>query len=546
MRNIVLWFGGALACAPAVALGAEPEMFGLGAANAGMGGGVTALAADPYAAYYNPAGLTQAPGPTLAADLILGQASLQPFSGVVYDTTGEGSLVTASGAPKYGPIGSDYRVHPEGANAPFYVAGIQFAGSIPIGRCAAGRCVALGIAGFVPQGGLARIELQDPYLPYYVMYKDRNDRIAIHPALGVQPLHDLRLGVGLQVMAAVETSIRATVHADIDAFTGGGAAGSGAGRGSGTGGGTGQREIVAHVTTEVDQLAATVKYRATPVLGALLNLGAFVDPADPRHAALERFGVGVSFRGAWSVPTRTDVVVLPSGQVKFNDQLVILSALSQNPIALHLAEPVAFYNPAQLATGIKAGHGPLDLAADLTWTRWSRFQEFVLPNRVISIQGIAGLDAQVETGRALPPARFHDTWTLRAGGAYTLGPWPGGELFGTVSLVLRAGVAFVPSPVPDQTALTNFMDSDRRIFSGGLALQLGRGAGLIEGPISFAAAFQYHALSTRTVSKDSAVVGTNADGTNAYPYGYPLAGKTTSAGSLWALTLGIQVALDPS
>jgi len=74
------------------------------------------------------------------------------------------------------------------------------------------------------------------------------------------------------------------------------------------------------------------------------------------------------------------------------------------------------------------------VAVDLTWQQWSDYR-----------------DNHDE------PAGFSDTWTLRAGAE-----WRPAE-----SLVLRGGLGFRPSPVPDQTGRTNFADNDMVLIGAG-------------------------------------------------------------------------------
>ena len=59
------------------------------------------------------------------------------------------------------------------------------------------------------------------------------------------------------------------------------------------------------------------------------------------------------------------------------------------------------------------------------------------------------------------------------------------------------GYGFVPTPVPDQTGITNYMDSDRHVVSAGVGLRyFPRSA---PGPINIDLGGQYQQLVTRTV-----------------------------------------------
>src|SRR5688500_5723840 len=103
-----------------------PDLYGMGASTIGRGGAGTAVADDPYAAYCNPAGLAAFPHITLKFDAVVSRADVRPFTGIVYDTDGDGLLVTADGAPDYGDVGTDYRYRTELAKeAAFTSSGIQ-------------------------------------------------------------------------------------------------------------------------------------------------------------------------------------------------------------------------------------------------------------------------------------------------------------------------------------------------------------------------------------------------------------------------------------
>ena len=87
-----------------------PDTYGQGSANLGLGSAATALANDPHAAYYNPAGLAQLKRPTLTMGGIVGDDRLQGFNNIVYDTDADGQLQDADGYPNSGAVGADYSV----------------------------------------------------------------------------------------------------------------------------------------------------------------------------------------------------------------------------------------------------------------------------------------------------------------------------------------------------------------------------------------------------------------------------------------------------
>ena len=70
-------------------------------------------------------------------------------------------------------------------------------------------------------------------------------------------------------------------------------------------------------------------------------------------------------------------------------------------------------------------------------------------------------------------------------------------------LVFRQGYQFHPSPVPDQTGDSNFVDTDRHMFSAGLGFGIAnpwRENDLLDLDLFF----QYNLLKNRQISKASA------------------------------------------
>jgi long-chain fatty acid transport protein len=116
-----------------------------------------------------------------------------------------------------------------------------------------------------------------------------------------------------------------------------------------------------------------------------------------------------------------------------------------------------YFTPRELALG-----GSFDLydwtfAAELGWQQWSRLSQVALE---IELEVDLTIDTPVEAFDA-PAAGFQDVFIPRAGLEYRL---PLGD---ERQLSFRGGYAFVPSPVPDQSGLTSYGDSDRHVMTAG-------------------------------------------------------------------------------
>ena len=116
----------------------------------------------------------------------------------------------------------------------------------------------------------------------------------------------------------------------------------------------------------------------------------------------------------------------------------------------------------------------LRLALDLTWADWSDY-----------------LDPMWYR----PAEPFRDTWTPRLGVEYGF----------ESGILLRAGYAFQPSPVPEQTQESNYLDSDKHVFSAGIGYTFSRVPWLIvwKKPLTVDGYVQYIQLNRRTYHKEN-------------------------------------------
>lgn len=493
-----------------------PDLYGMGATNVGRAGTGTAVADDAWAAFYNPAGVARLRHITLELGFLGGQADLVPFDGIVYDRDGDGSTTDESGFAEVGSIGTDYRAR-SGEDRPLYTSGLQIGVGYPLGWR-----FGIGLAAYLPSEGLLRLQTQDPTLPYYVMYRNRNNRFSLHPALGFQVVDGVAIGLGAQVAATASLNINAVAAANITAFPASGDA---------------AQEIDADVNLAIRGFEASTPASVQPVAGLLVSLGAFVPESRPRlKADLDRMKLGLTYRGRWGVETSATVEAGVHGTVTFDDDTILIDDLLEEPLKLTIEDLVAFYNPPEIALGFSGGHGPFQASFDAVWTRWSRFKELTAPPIDIAVDAIAGANIRVALGEPLPEANFKNTWTLRGGLDTTLPIAKCVRGVGTVSLRARGGYAFVPTPVPDQTGVTNYVDNDKHVGALGIGVELGHLARVSKGPIRFDLALQTQSLVRRTTVKDpSLVADTDGDGRLNWPAGYPFDGSYESGGRTWVM-----------
>lgn len=127
------------------------------------------------------------------------------------------------------------------------------------------------------------------------------------------------------------------------------------------------------------------------------------------------------------------------------------------------------YSPHTASAGISWTQGASTIMLDGRYERWSDFRN-----------------------NHSQPTQFHDTISPRLGFEYNLASdddTPGNKL--------RAGVGWVPSPVPDQTGRTNYVDNDRVMGSLGASYRLDA----FGQPLNIDWALQLHLLMTRVTHK---------------------------------------------
>jgi long-subunit fatty acid transport protein len=234
-----------------------------------------------------------------------------------------------------------------------------------------------------------------------------------------------------------------------------------------------------------------------------------------------------------------------NGRIRFDDQTVLLSQLTNGPVSVQLDDLVAFYNPPQVQFGLRGGSPVFTAAADVVWTGWSGFRELSPPFSAMSIDSLAGVGLDIELGEDLGEPGWRDTWSPRLGVEVHPGALPAGRLFGTLAPKARLGFQLAPTPVPDQTGRTSYMDSDRWTLGAGLGVEAKQITGFTKGPVKFDVGLAYQHVMRRDVTKDASLVGdTNGDGYLDYPVGFPVNGTLTSQGRALAFSANLSFAFD--
>jgi long-chain fatty acid transport protein len=126
--------------------------------------------------------------------------------------------------------------------------------------------------------------------------------------------------------------------------------------------------------------------------------------------------------------------------------------------------------PATFAAGFSYNDGPVTFNLDGDWTMWSSYQDLAIRT-----------NGPGAGSTSVTPKRWKNVMAFRMGGEYRVNP----------ALALRAGYAFDPTPVPQDTLSAELPDADRNCYTAGLGYKVG--------PVTVDAAYFYLQKKDRTV-----------------------------------------------
>ena len=257
----------------------------------------------------------------------------------------------------------------------------------------------------------------------------------------------------------------------------------------------------------VEEVLSSVDQEIHPILsgtaGLLFLPGRF-------HPSLKPLTLGFTWRDKHFLDLDIPVSVLLSG---FMLRLDLTSAF--------------LYTPRQWVLGLGYRLSPnLLVSCDVSYNEWS---DYKVPS--LSIDTDIDIPLIILKKGVNEAPDFRDTVTPRFGLEYRAHQGRVLETF------LRAGYFYEPSPVPEQTGRTNFLDSDRHVLSGGIGFVLKRlGQKEFTGKrISFDIGVAYHRIEKRTNRKGATVPVDNP--------GYP---EISSSGDVWYFAAGFSYSPGPS
>ena len=322
--------------------------------------------------------------------------------------------------------------------------GFHLGFSTPIGGIF-DNVLGFGLAFFHPLTAGTNVSSVDPSRPWWYRYQSLPDKLVLAAGLAVEPLPWLRLGLGAQLLAALDGAVDASISLTEGRFL---------------------RESI----------DLEVVPRIAPTTGLALG-------------PLGGFRLGATYRGAleldYRLPVRVDI-----------EQVGLLDVL---------VEGVSLYTPHQLAFGLGWESAPApergwSAELGLTIELWShappagaRFL-LAIDDRHLQPNDPAGVpDRVIDVQGERVPLGAVDTVTPRAGVE-----WRPDDHWS-----LRAGYFFRPTHLPDPVYQTNTLDTAAHVMSLGAGIMFGDPTADQAAPLSLDLAFQWTYLTDRTVQKDA-------------------------------------------
>lgn len=325
------------------------------------------------------------------------------------------------------------------------VAGIQLGFGAPLDLIVDDR-VFIGFTAYVPSAVLVRARAHDPARPAFYLYDSTTEHYELFASLGVRITDWLAIGAGLRLGASQQGAASLVLDPVRGRFT--------------------QQDI------DTSQTAVNA-----PIAGVLV--GPFgID------AVKGRLGFVVRDRSSFDVDLPASLTI--SGLDAGLDVAIIT---------------LSNFSPRVFTGGVSVDViDAVNVSVDVQYAQWSEAPSPFL--QVTSDFGGNGLerlglgdalDAPADGQSRIAPPGFVDTVNVRAGVE--------GRVLDDLVL-LRAGYAWRPTPVPDQTSGTNIVDNSAHIVTAGAGVNMNLPL-VAEKPFQMNIAYQTQILQSRDTEKES-------------------------------------------
>jgi len=401
------------------------DTYGIGSKATALGGAYAAYAADPYAAYYNPAGLTQLDRPMASVGLMVIDPDLEAKGYEVSD-------------PVYGNIGStDF----SDDSPNLYVPHLGF--SMPINEK-----WSVGLAAYVPFGLHLEWDKNDvgnldENPGAYNSYESWYQRMVATPTVAYKFNDQFSLGLGVSLGRSECGHYYQSRGLSMLATQGAGG-------------------VPTPVNVE-GELEDSFNYS--------VNVGMMYKPFDS-------VTLGLTYRSRTNTEFDGDLE-FKTGRDEINNALFAMSG-GAIPAIENWKYDISMDDvdhPDQVQFGIRyQPHERISLEADLVWTNWSTVEDQTVKITDALDPGLQNLLAgKLTANNELVHERdWEDTKQVRFGV----------EWRATDILTLRGGYFYDPTPIPDDTFDVCWADADKKTYSLGFGVNLGE-SWIIDGVVQY-------------------------------------------------------------
>ncbi len=424
------------------------DTYGIGSKATSMGGAYAAYADDPFAVYYNPAGLTQLKTPSFAIGVHMIDPSIEISDFYIEDH------------PDSGLPGENSKADFSDDSDNLYAPHMGYA--MPITDR-----LAVGIAAYAPWG--LEIEWQnDPKNNpgAYNYFHSYYGRVAVTPAVAYKITDKLSVGVGISIgRSEAGAEKRVYITPDVMSISG-------------------MDQYAAQVDTAIASTGQSTTTQAAAVYEQLLA----GDPGNIQYQQAYGLTSGLSGMGIETSSDLNGTAAIDQDSIlelKFKDDFnySFNIGLMYKPIdtvslgftyrsetdtdfdgdayinGTRVSGAGLEYNlPQQVQVGVRyMPHEKFSMEMDLIWTDWSinSIQAETLDTPV-SLLILPGLNSEPST-RLESERDWEDTKQVRIGAEYLLNK----------TIALRCGYFYDPTPIPDNTLDLQWPDADKKTYSLG-------------------------------------------------------------------------------
>ena len=398
------------------ALAANVETMGVGTMNTAQAGAVSAYCDNVFAAYYNPAGLSLIEKPTLSVGVMAYDAVIK-----VYDWEVRGVDQASNPNVNSGPM--DFE------SDKMFIASPSMGFAMPITNK-----ITLGVAAYTPYGMSVTWDkdpLDSPGSAY--AWESTYGRMAVTPTLAYKVSDKFSVGVGVSLGRSISDAGKTVAYGEKTKQALADKAKA-----------TGDAGDIAKAGAAVLLDGAHMKLEATDDFNYSFNVGVMYRP-------IEQFSFGLTYRGRTETDFEGDTIITGANLVNPKTGQFIKKINIDGSVSME------YDHPEQVQAGVRwFASDKLSVEADVTWTRWS-INEEQYEMITLDLPGEAGKPQKMGHDRD-----WDDTTAYRFGVSYQA----------TDAFVFRAGYAYDPSPVPEETFDMGWPDTDRNLYSLGMGWKI--------------------------------------------------------------------------